>query len=120
MSEINIDNYLRENKPVVKDDPAFLLETRRRMDAVEGIKNEVDRQRINGRIILIITLIIGVAVGAAVTLLAYLYPAEVSSAGSGFRQFLDTWRQYLVLPVAAMAIALGLIIMLSGKKTVRL
>ena len=39
-----IDEFLRENKPEVKDDPTFLLETRRRMEVVEGIKAEVDRQ----------------------------------------------------------------------------
>ena len=33
-----IDEFLRENKPAVKDDPTFLLETRRRLDAVEGIE----------------------------------------------------------------------------------
>ena len=120
MSELNIDNYLRDNKPVVKEDPAFLLETARRMDAVEGIKNEVDRQRRYGRTALIVTLIIGIAVGSLVTLFAYLYPVDLSSAESGIVQFLQTWKKYLILPVAAMAIALGLILMSGGKKTVRL
>ena len=44
MTEQNLEDFLRENRPAVKDDPTFLMETRRRMDAVEGIKQEVDRQ----------------------------------------------------------------------------
>ena len=36
-----IDDFLRTNRPEVKDDPTFLLETYRRMDQVEGIKAEV-------------------------------------------------------------------------------
>jgi hypothetical protein len=46
-----IDEFLRANKPAVKDDPTFLLETRRRLEAVEGIKAEVDRQRSRGRLV---------------------------------------------------------------------
>ena len=45
-----IDEFLRANKPAVHDDPTFLLETRRRLEAVEGIKAEVDRQRSRGRL----------------------------------------------------------------------
>ena len=33
-----IDDFLRENKPRVKDDPTFILETQRRLGQVEGIK----------------------------------------------------------------------------------
>ena len=45
MNENDLNILLRTNKPVVKDDPAFMLKARQRMNAVEGIKNEVDRQR---------------------------------------------------------------------------
>ena len=41
----DLEQYLKDHKPVVKDDPTFLLEAQRRMDAVSGIKGEVDRQR---------------------------------------------------------------------------
>lgn len=119
MKETELDNYLRDNRPVVKEDPAFLLETRRRMDAVEGIKGEVDRQRSYGRTVIIVTLVAGIAIGAAITVLAYLYPAEASSASAGIRHFLVTWRKYLIIPVAVMAIALGLILMSGDKKTAK-
>ena len=79
----NLDQFLRENKPVVKDDPAFLLETRRRMDAVEGIKAEVDRQRRHGRTALLVTLVLGLAAGALMTAIAFLYPVDPTSVGEG-------------------------------------
>ena len=40
----DIEDFLRENKPQVKEDPTFILEAQRRMEQVEGIKAEVDRQ----------------------------------------------------------------------------
>ena len=54
----NIEEFLRENRPIVKEDPTFLLETNRRLKSVEGIKAEVDRQRVSGRMTLIVTLVI--------------------------------------------------------------
>ena len=78
-----IDEYLRENKPVVKDDPTFLLETRRRLESVEGIKAEVDRQRSRGRLALVFALAIGLAVGVLATAIAFLYPVDAASAGQG-------------------------------------
>jgi len=119
-----IDEFLRENKPVVKDDPTFLLETRRRMEAVEGIKYEVDRQRSHGRVALIVALIVGLAAGVLVTLLAFLYPIDPLTVGDGLwqhvRVFLETWKMYLVYPVAALAVALSLVLTLGRKKAARL
>ena len=54
----NIDSFLRENKPQVKDNPTFLLEVQHKMRAVEGIKTEVYRQRRFGRTGLIATAVI--------------------------------------------------------------
>lgn len=119
-----IDDFLRENKPVVKDDPAFLMETRRRMKDVDGIKEEVDRQRSRGRVTLIATLVTGLVLGVLVTALAFLYPVDTQSVGDGLwqalRAFLDTWKQYLVYPVAAIAVTLSLVLTLGGKKAVQL
>lgn len=110
----DIDKFLRDNKPVVKDDPTFLLETRRKMDSVKGIKAEVDRQRSNGRVALIVTLAIGLAIGVLATSIAFLYPVDVTAAGEGFfdsvRVFLDRWKQYLFFPVAALAVVLSLVL----------
>ena len=114
-----IEDFLRENKPVVKDNPTFILEARRRMEAVEGIKAEVDRQRCYGRMALIIALVAGLVLGIAATAIAFLYPIDADSIGKGvldsIRLFLTTWKQYLLLPVALLAIALSLVLM-SGKR----
>lgn len=114
-----IEDFLRENKPVVKDNPTFILEARRRMEAVEGIKAEVDRQRCYGRLALIITLMAGLLLGVVATAIAFLYPIDAESVGKGvldsIRLFLTTWKQYLLLPVALLAIALSLVLM-SGKR----
>ncbi len=114
-----IEDFLRENKPVVKDNSTFILEARRRMEAVEGIKAEVDRQRCYGRLALIITLMAGLFLGIAATAIAFLYPIDAESVGKGvldsIRLFLTTWKQYLLLPVALLAIALSMVLM-SGKR----
>lgn len=119
-----IDDFLRENKPVVKDDPTFFLETRRRMEAVEGIKAEVDRQRSHGRVALIVALAAGLALGVLATALAFLYPVDTTSLGQGLwqsvRLLLETWKQYLIFPVAALAVTLGLVLSSDHKKSVRL
>jgi len=110
----DIEKYLGENKPQVKDDPTFLLEAQRRMEVVDGIKSEVDRQRRHGRIALIAALAAGLAIGVLVTLIAYLFPVDLQSAGSGFidgvRAFLEQWKRYLPIPVALLAVLLGVIL----------
>lgn len=117
----NLDQFLRENKPVVKEDPSFLLETRRRMDAVEGIKAEVDRQRSYGRMALVVTLVLGLVAGMLATAIAFLYPVDSASVGEGLwtsiRLFLSTWKQYLLIPVAALAVALGFVLSRDREKT---
>lgn len=114
-----IEDFLRENKPVVKDNPTFILEAQRRMEAVEGIKAEVDRQRCYGRMALIIALVAGLVLGIAATAIAFLYPIDADSVGKGVldsvRLFLTTWKQYLLLPVALLAIAMSMVLM-SGKR----
>ena len=119
-----IDDFLRDNKPKVKDDPTFMLETRRRMESVEGIKAEVDRQRSQGRVTLIVTLALGLAFGVLATALAFLYPVDTASLEEGLWQsiriFLDTWKQYLVYPVAALALILSLVLSKGSGKAIRL
>ena len=119
-----IEDFLKENKPIVKEDPTFLLKTRQRMEAVEGIKAEVDRQRTHGRKALIITLIVGLIIGAAATAMSFLYPVDATSVGEGlwtsFRAFLTQWKQILVFVVAAMAITLGVVLTRGEKSSLRL
>jgi hypothetical protein len=119
-----LEDFLRNNKPVVKDDPTFLLKTRQRMEAVEGIKAEVDRQRSHGCKALIVALVVGLAIGAAATAMAYLYPVDANSVSEGLldsvRAFLTTWKQYLVFIVAALAITLGIVLTRGSKNPIRL
>lgn len=104
-------SMLRDSKPQVKDNPAFLLELQQKMRAVEGIKGEVDRQR---RYAIIIALVSGLIVGAFAMSLAYLYPVDPSGINdsiiSDIRIFMDTYKNYLLLPIAGCAISLSLII----------
>lgn len=110
----DLEQYLRDNKPVVKDDPTFLLETRHRLEAVEGIKGEVDRQRRSGRKALVAALAGGLAVGAGLSALGFLYPVNPDSVGQGILDslclFVQHYREYLLLPTALLAIGLGLVL----------
>ena len=54
----DIDDILRDNIPRIKRDPLFLQETLRRMDLVEGIKEEVDRQHRRDRFVLFAALLL--------------------------------------------------------------
>ena len=119
-----IEDFLKENKPVVKEDPTFLLKTRQRMEAVEGIKAEVDHQRTHGRKALIVALIIGLIMGSVATALAYLYPVDANTVGEGMlnsvRAFLTTWKQVLIYIVAALALTLGVVLTRGEKSSMRL
>lgn len=120
MSEL--EQYLKDHKPVVKDDPTFLLEAQRRMNAVAGIKGEVDRQRRHGRRALVIALCAGLVLGVAVSAVAFFYPVKPESVGQGIldslRLFLQDYREYLLLPTALIAIALALVLFRNKKGSV--
>lgn len=114
MKSNDIESILRDSKPQVKDNPAFLLEVQQKMRAVEGIKSEVDRQRRSGRSAIVAALVLGLIVGALAISLAYLYPIDPSAINdsiiSDIRVFIDTYKHHLLLPIAGCAIALGLIL----------
>lgn len=107
-----IEEFLRENKPQVKEDPSFILRAQRRMEQVDGIKAEVDRQQCHSRLALIIALAAGTVVGVVATVIAFLYPLDAASASEGLiqsiRAFLQNYRLYLLPSVALLAIGLGL------------
>ena len=114
MNDQQIEEFLRNNRPEVKDDPTFLLETQRRMRAVEGIKDEVDRQRHHGRLAVILALAVGLALGAFAAALAFLYPVDLANVGDGLldsiRVYLDAWKNVILIPVAACIVALTLLL----------
>ena len=113
MKNKDIESILRDSRPQVQDNPAFLLEVQQKMRAVEGIKNEVDRQRRYGRNALILTLVSGLLLGAVAMSLACLYPIDTSAISEGvlsdIRVFLESYKWYLLLPIAGCAISLGVI-----------
>ncbi len=114
MKNNDIESILRDSRPQVKENPAFLLEVQQKMRAVEGIKNEVDRHRRCGRSAIVVALVLGLIAGALAMSLAYLYPIDPSvitdSIISDIRVFIESYRHYLLLPIAGCAIALGLIL----------
>jgi len=118
--EDNIEKFLRENKPVVKDDPTFLLETNRRLKSVEGIKTEVDRQRANGRMALVVALAIGIMLGATAMFIGYLYPVNPEQMKAGFLfnaiALIESWKQYLIVPVAILSLTLTFVLTSARKK----
>ena len=105
MNENDLNKLLRTNNPVVKDDPAFMLKARQRVNAVEGIKNEVDRQRKHALIALSVTLLIGVAAGILIAVFLLLAPIDSILA------FVEQWK--LCLGIAA-SIAFALISIIFG------
>jgi hypothetical protein len=118
--EDNIEKFLRENKPVVKDDPTFLLETNRRLKSVEGIKTEVDRQRVNGRMALVVALAIGILLGATAMFIGYLYPVNPEQMKAGFLfnaiALIESFKQYLIVPVAILSLTLTFVLTSARKK----
>ena len=101
-------------KPQVKENPTFLLEVQQKMQAVEGIKAEVDRQRKFSRQALFIALVTGIVSGIALTIFAYLHPLdpEVLSKNliTSLIAIIEPWKEYLLLPIAGCAIGLGIIL----------
>ena len=124
MNDRQLESFLKENRPKVESDPTFILETSRRMAEVEGIKAEVDRTRRTGRIALIVALVTGIALGAAVTAVAYLFPVKPDLDGIGWMAdalaWIQTYRQYLLLPVAALITALALVLSLGRRDAYRI
>ncbi len=105
----DIESFLRENRPQVKDNPTFLLEVQRKMREVEGIKSEVDRQRKYGRIALVVTLVFGLLLGALTMLLAYLVPVDElidTDIFASIRLGVEPIKEYLIVPLIACIVAL--------------
>lgn len=105
----DIESFLRENRPQVKNNPTFLLEVQRKMREVEGIKAEVDRQQKYGKIALVITLVFGLLLGALTMLLAYLVPVDGlidTDIIASIRLGVEPIKEYLIIPLIACIVAL--------------
>ena len=109
----DIESFLRENRPQVKDNPTFLLEVQRKMREVEGVKSEVDRQRKSGRIALVVTLVFGLLLGALTMLLTYLIPVDELvdiDIFASIRLCVEPIKEYLIVPLIACAVALFVVL----------
>lgn len=82
------------------------------MKQVEGIKAEVDRQRSHGRVLLIVTLVLGIVIGAVATFIGYICPFNTENLGesafAGLFLFLTTWKQYFFILLTALSVSLAL------------
>ena len=116
---MDIEQYLRDNKPELPEEGQFLVETNARLCNVEGVKKCVDEDRHRGRMALIIALGAGLVLGCLATLLVLFSPRpsiEVSSSAiakvvAGRREL----KEFLIAIIAGCAIALGVVFM-SRKK----
>ncbi|MBO6069315.1 MAG: hypothetical protein J6P50_08960 [Bacteroidales bacterium] len=117
----DIEQILRDNKPELPDEGAFLIETNARLSKVEGIKDTVDREYRRGRRALVIALAAGLVIGCLATLLVMFYPlpslAAERTAFTDAIEGLRDYRYYLMTAVAGCAVALGLLL-LNRKKEV--
>jgi len=116
---MDIEQYLRDNKPEMPEEGQFLVETNARLCNVEGVKKCVDEDRHRGRVALIIALGAGLVLGCLATLLVVIYPfpsIEVNqSALAKVVAELLKWKAFLIALIAGCAIALGVVFM-SRKK----
>ena len=121
MNDQQLDSFLKENKPRVASDPTFVLETRRRMAEVEGIKAEVDRTRRSGRVALIVTLVSGIILGAVASAVAFLWPVDPAALEHNLldtaRAVLTPYKHYILFFLAIMITALCLVLT-SGRKRI--
>ena len=118
----DIEHYLRENKPETPAEGQFLIETSARLNAVEGIRQEVVRSRRRGRIALVIALAAGLVLGCLATAVVLLYPVEPLRAEqtflTGFVATLQGAKEYLFGLIAACALALGLLAVTRKKEAI--
>ena len=108
----DIEQFLRENAPETPDEGQFLIETNARLNAVEGIKREVDGERRRGRIALIVALAAGLVLGCVITLLVLFCPVRPAADSTAFSKALEALqdkKEFLFGAIACLAIALGVV-----------
>lgn len=117
---MDIEQYLRDNKPEMPEEGQFLVETNARLCNVEGVKKCVDEDRHRGRIALIIALAVGLGLGCLATLLLVFCPLPSIEVGQSviakFMVGLKEWQEFLITFVAVCAIALGVVFMTRKKE----
>ncbi|MCR5713644.1 MAG: hypothetical protein K6F98_01760 [Bacteroidales bacterium] len=115
---MDIEQYLRENKPEMPEEGQFLVETNARLSNVEGVKKCVDEDRHRGRTALIIALAAGLVVGCLVTLYGMRHPVPSGmemSLISKAAEILQEWKSFLMASIAIGALSLGIVFMTRRK-----
>ncbi|MGN1233552.1 MAG: hypothetical protein ACI4UJ_08940 [Candidatus Cryptobacteroides sp.] len=110
---MDIEKYLRENKPGLPEEGQFLINTNARLDKVEGIKECVDSEQRRNRKILAAILVIGLVLGCIVTLFILFCPIpEIKLVPSLFEKAAASLHKLRYLPaclIAGCAIVLGVV-----------
>jgi len=112
---MDIEQYLRDNKPEMPEEGQFLVETNARLRNVEGIKKCVDEDLLRSRMALIIALAVGLGLGCMATLLIVFCPLPSIEVGqtviARIMTGLKEWKEFLIALVAGCAITLGVVFM---------
>ena len=112
---MDIEQYLRDNKPDMPEEGQFLVETNARLRNVEGVKKCVNEDLRRGRMALIITLAVGLALGCLISLWVVFYPMPSIEVGqtviARIMTGLKEWMDFLIVLVAGCAITLGVVFM---------
>ena len=117
---MDIEQYLRDNKPEMPEEGQFLVETNARLRNVEGVKKCVDEDLRRSRMALIIALAVGLGLGCLATLWVVFYPMPSIDVGQSaiarIMAGLMEWKEFLIALVAGCAIALGVVFMARKKE----
>ena len=117
---MDIEQYLRDNKPEMPEEGQFLVETNARLCNVEGVKKCVDEDRHRRRMALIIALAVGLGLGCLATLLVVFCPLQSIEVGQSaiamIMAGLKEWKEFMIALVAVCAIALGVVFMARKKE----
>ena len=117
----DIEQYLYDNRPDMPADGSFLVEVNARLDAVEDVKQIMEREKRHGSTMLVVALLSGLLIGGALTAFVMLNPTPPAQMShvvlARTIAFLARWKAFLPFPVAGCAIALGLLFSSRRKAT---
>lgn len=117
----DLEQFLRDNKPEMPDEGQFMIEMNARLNAVEGIKQTVDGESRRWRKALIITLVVGLVLGSALTALVLLHPLPALGVDESILtksvQFLQDKNEFLFGFIAVCATALGILSLTAHRQT---
>ena len=110
---MDIEQYLRDNKPEIPEEGQFLIETNARLSKVEGIKKCVDEDRHRRRGALIVALAAGLVLGTLLTLYGMRHPMASTGMEMSFvskvAEALQGWKPLPMLFIAFSSLSLGLV-----------